>query len=455
MDWREPLTSRRRLLILSGAPGAVALMAACGVAGGPQGGGAAGPGGASGAPEKLVWSTFRGGAEGGRWRQMQIERYQAKFPRTKVDLQVLTQDYPKQFALAAAGTLGDVYAWDPSHWVFYDAINRRSIRPIDEYLKRDKVDLGQFYKPFIDYQKWDGKTWGLPSWGWTGHDGLLYNTELAQQAGVTFPDPRSPQWTMSTLYDIVVKLNRLVAPTGGFALSTTLPGAIAVTIFCRVASADNLSPDGKRSLLLEARNKEALRWVYDLAHKEKAVATPGRYEGNVGDLFMNGKLAMEQAGSLSVFSRNKANPRRAAQVQVRPVPQTAGRQAPLAAARGHLERGRGERRGAQPGLRLGADQADHRPGRGPDPQHHRGRGGPGAPGHHDRPVLPGPQLQGLPGELRELHAARRPRQLPGQEFETAVNNAGLPWYRGEVGHDDGLRTWNEEIQRVLDQPALG
>ena len=189
MDWREPLTSRRRLLILSGAPGAVALMAACGVAGGSPGGGAAGPGGAAGAPEKLVWSTFRGGAEGGRWRQMQIERYEAKFPRTKVDLQVLTQDYPKQFALAAAGTLGDVYAWDPSHWVFYDAINRRSIRPIDEYLKRDKFDLGQFYKPFIEYQKWDGKTWGLPSWGWTGHDGLLYNTELAQQAGVTFPDP--------------------------------------------------------------------------------------------------------------------------------------------------------------------------------------------------------------------------------------------------------------------------
>jgi hypothetical protein len=48
-----------------------------------------------------------------------------------------------------------------------------------------------------------------------------------------------------------------------------------------------------------------------------------------------------------------------------------------------------------------------------------------------------------------------PANFRGQEFETTVNNAGLPWYRGEVGHDDGLRSWNEEIQRVLDQPALG
>jgi multiple sugar transport system substrate-binding protein len=455
MDWREPLTSRRRLLILSGAPGAVALMAACGVAGGSQGGGAAGPGGAAGAPEKLVWSTFRGGGEGGRWRQMQIERYEAKFPRTKVDLQVLTQDYPKQFALAAAGTLGDVYAWDPSHWVFYDAINRRSIRPIDEYLKRDKVDLGQFYKPFIDYQKWDGKTWGLPSWGWTGHDGLLYNTELAQQAGVTFPDHRSAQWTMSTLYDIVVKLNRLVAPTGGFALSTTLPGAIAVTIFSRVASGDNLSPDGKRSLLLEARNKEALRWVYDLAHKEKAVATPGRFEGNVGDLFLNGKLAMEQAGSLSVFTRNKANPSGQLKFKAALFPRRQDGKRPSQLRGGTWNVGVESAGARSPDyawelIKLITDR--------------EGAltlntiGGEGA---LVRPDIMTDQYFQDPNfkvylenfENTMLHVV--PANFRGQEFETTVNNAGLPWYRGEVGHDDGLRTWNEETQRVLDQPALG
>ena len=118
MDWREPLTSRRRLLILSGAPAPWRSWRRCGVAGGPQGGGAAAPRRRRRGPREARLVDLPRGGEGGRWRQMQIERYQAKFPRTKVDLQALTRDYPKQYALAAAGSLGDVYAWDPSHWVF-------------------------------------------------------------------------------------------------------------------------------------------------------------------------------------------------------------------------------------------------------------------------------------------------------------------------------------------------
>jgi len=440
-------------LLMGAAGGGLAtVLAACGAPQSPSTGTA---GGAGGAPEKIVWSTFRGGADGGKWRQMQIDRYQAKFPRTKVDLQVLTQDYPKQFALAAAGSLGDVYAWDPSHWVFYDAINRRVIRPVDEYLKRDKFDLGQFYKPFNEYQRWDGKTWGLPSWGWTGHDGLLYNTELAQQAGVTFPDPKSAQWTMQSLYDIVVRLNRLVSPAGGFALSTTLPGAIAVTIFCRAGNGDNLSADGKKSLLLDAKNKEAMRWVYDLAHKEKAVATPGRYEGNVGDLFMNGKVAMEQAGSLSVFTRNKANtggqlkfksvlfPKR--QDGKRPSQlrggtwnvgvESAGTRSPDAAW--ELIKLITDREGALTLNTIGGEGALVRPDIMTDA------------------YFADPNFKVYLENFENAMVHIVPSNFRGQEFETTVNDSGLPWYKGEVGMDDGLRTWNEAIQRVLDQPAVG
>jgi multiple sugar transport system substrate-binding protein len=445
---------RRDVLAAAGGTTGVLLMAACGGGPGANGGGGAGPSTQAAVPEKLVWSTFRGGGESGRWRTTQIERFQAKFPRTKIDLQVLTQDYPKQFSLAAAGSLGDVYAWDPSHWVFYDAINRRVIRPIDDYIKRDKYDLNQFYKPFVDYQKWDGKTWGLPSWGWTGHDGLLYNTELAQQAGVTVPDQKSPQWTMNTLYDIVVKLNRLLSPSGGFGLSTTLPGAIAVTIFTRVANSDNLSPDGKRSLLLEAKNKEALRWVYDLAHKEKAVATPGRFEGPLDPLFLNGKLAMEQAGSLTVFNRNKANaggllkfksllfPKR--QDGKRPSQlrggtwnvgvESAGARSPDYAW--ELIKLITDRDGALMLNTVGGEGALVRPDIMTDT------------------YFSDPNFRVYLENFENSMVHVVPANFRGQEFETTVNDSGLPWYRGDVGHEDGLKTWNEEIQKKLDQPAV-
>ena len=83
-----------------------------------------------------------------------------------------------------------------------------------------RVDLGQFYKPFIEYQKWEGKTWGLPSWGWTGVDGLLYNSQLAEAAGVTFPAQNAPDWTMNKLYELVVKIGKFIERTNGFGMTT-------------------------------------------------------------------------------------------------------------------------------------------------------------------------------------------------------------------------------------------
>jgi hypothetical protein len=31
---------------------------------------------------------------------------------------------------------------------------------------------------------------------------------------------------------------------------------------------------------------------------------------------------------------------------------------------------------------------------------------------------------------------------------------GTPWYKGEVGFEDGLKVWNDECQRVLDLPQI-
>ena len=109
----RPALDRRGVggVALPAGAGVLTALAACGRGGEGDAGTAPPP---AAAPERIVWSTFRGGAENGRWREMQIERFQTRFPRTRVDLQTLTRDYPKQYTLAAAGSLGDVYAWDPS-----------------------------------------------------------------------------------------------------------------------------------------------------------------------------------------------------------------------------------------------------------------------------------------------------------------------------------------------------
>jgi len=45
-----------------------------------------------------------------------------------------------------------------------------------------------------------------------------------------------------------------------------------------------------------------------------------------------------------------------------------------------------------------------------------------------------------------------PANSRGVEYERAVLDGGTPWYRGEVGFEDGLRTWSQGIQQALDLP---
>ena len=55
---------------------------------------------------------------------------------------------------------------------------------------------------------------------------------------------------MSTLYENAVKMGKFAERTGASA-SAPPPGRAAVTILTRAFNADNLSPDGKKSTLLD------------------------------------------------------------------------------------------------------------------------------------------------------------------------------------------------------------
>jgi ABC-type glycerol-3-phosphate transport system substrate-binding protein len=454
---------RRRLLGSAAAMGVTgagaALLAACGAAGSStsaaptQAAQAGGP--RQLAPATIGWDTFRGvaGGVGTKWPDDMVKTFQDKNPQIKVEYRPIAlgdagqqSAYPKMLANAAAGTLGEVHAWDPSHWQMYQAVRKNLIRPIDPYIAADKYDLGQFYKPFIDYQKWEGKTWGLPSWGWTGADGLLYNTELAQAAGITFPAQNSPDWTMPRLYEIAVKVGKFIERTGGFGMTLGLPGAAGVTILTRAFNSDNLSPDGKKSTLLDAAPKEAMRWAYDLANREKVIGLPGAYEG---DIFLNGTLGIEQAGSLSVFNRNKANKDGILKFKTQLFPKRTDGKRPSQLRGGTWNVGQQVKypdhgwefvkhitsRDAM--LRFNID------------------GGEGAltrPDIMTDDYFKDPNFRVFLENFETSMVHVVPANLNGFDFETTFTKFGLPWYKGEVGFEDGLTTLNTELQKILDLP---
>lgn len=335
--------SRRRLLglVLLGAGGAVAtpLLAACGGAAAPTtapgkaaataatGAGQAAGTAAAGAgtvvakavattagsaapaakgsgPVTLYWDTFRG--VGTPWPEEMIKTFKEKNPNVTVELRPIPipnsqqEAYPKMYAMFAGGTLGDVFAFDPSHWEFYRAVKQNILHPIDDFIASDKFDTKQFFEPFIKMQAWEGKTWGLPSWGWSGHDGFIYNEVAAQEAGVTVPDHTKGDFALEQVYRDAVKLHKKSGDkVDRYGINLSL-AAIGATIIARAFNTDVLSEDGKKATLAAAETTKAFRWMYDLSQKEKANLFPGP-DVKPNDLFASGKIGIMHAGSLTVF----------------------------------------------------------------------------------------------------------------------------------------------------------
>jgi multiple sugar transport system substrate-binding protein len=242
-----------------------------------------------------------------------IDMYTKEYPNRKVTLRPIPipgsqqEAYPKMYAMYAAGTLGDNIAFDPSHWEFYRAVPQGILRPLDDYVAQDKLDLTQWFQAFIDMQHYKGKMWGLPSWGWTGQDGLHFNEVALQEVGLAVPDQTSPDWTMDRIREYA---NKLMKKSGSqvdrYGIDLAM-GAAGVTIVARAWGADILSDDGKKMLLTDPKVEPALKWIYDICQTDKIDALPGSIpSGQDNALFSSGKIGILQGGSLSVTELDTA-----------------------------------------------------------------------------------------------------------------------------------------------------
>lgn len=313
------VTSRREFLRLSVLGAASGIVAACAPAAPPTATPAparpAEPAKASAptvaaAPAKsaeavtLVWDTFRG--VGTPWPDHIIGTFKQKFPNVTVQFRPLptsqTDSYPKLYAMYAAGNIGDLYSFDQVDYEFYRAVPQGLVRAVDDFIASDKYDPGQFYKPFWELQKLNGKVWGLPSWGHPGDGGFVLNELSLQDAGLKVPDYKSADWTMQVFYELIVKLHKT---SGGQIVRYGTNLGLAhrhMTTTTRAFMGDLISQDGKKAIVTEPNPTKGFRWVYDLAQKEKVVALPGGFQGSANDLFASGKLGSIQAGALAMFN---------------------------------------------------------------------------------------------------------------------------------------------------------
>lgn len=302
--------TRRSFLKYTGFAAAAGALAACSPSSGP---GAAPSSGGDSAPASegvnLKWDTFR--APGTGWNEERIESFKEVNPNVNIEFRPLTgssqqDNYGKMYAQHAAGDLGDICAFDPSHFHFWRAIDKQIILPLNDVAEAAGTDFSQWYDRFMALQYRDGTLYGLPSWGWAGHDTLVVNAVHFREAGIELPDPTSHETSMETIAEWARQLY-VQGERFGLAFGIAEP---AMVVLARIWNSDLINEDGTKSLLLDDPNAQAAyRWLYDLGVTDKVLPAPGSIE-NLETASKEGLVSMFWAGSLNVrnFKRDVTDP---------------------------------------------------------------------------------------------------------------------------------------------------
>ena len=182
MRMHSPLSSRgptRRTLLLSSATAtlAAAALAACTTNTPKEEVGVQRAARAA----KLTWY-----ATGGQSRQDLHKKQVARFKEIAghdVEVVAPTGNYmDKLVADLSAGSPLDLFRLESGF--LPGLVTRGQVVALDEYIKRDRLDLPDFYEKGIVMYQWQGKQWSLP---WLAFRVLFANTQLLQQQGVPLP----------------------------------------------------------------------------------------------------------------------------------------------------------------------------------------------------------------------------------------------------------------------------
>ena len=294
----------RRQVIVGGVAGLSAVLAA---ACGPQPGGGAGGGGETAAAPRgvgqtetsLLWQEelppdIEQGLDAflAEWRQ--------KYPKVKIEAVNYgggdSQKIEKILAQAAGGTPVDVVG----KLTFMQPLARPgAVRPLEPFIKRDRVDLVQFNKGWLErFGTLDGKLYSLP-WG-LGGDAMafIYSTDALREVGLK---PPSADWKSPFTYDEYRDYaRRLTKRDGDNYLRVGAEGlGNELSVPPREFEGKWLSDDGKTVVCDSQPMVDAYTRYTDLIIKDRSTAvTPGvtlSASGNDGH-FSNGQAAMSYIG---------------------------------------------------------------------------------------------------------------------------------------------------------------
>ncbi|MGI8550985.1 MAG: ABC transporter substrate-binding protein [Dehalococcoidia bacterium] len=198
--------------------------------------------------------------------------------------------FQKLQTLAAGGNLGDVvhlFTGDMSYQQFFTS---GIFVPIDDYIAKEKFDLGQYYKYSVDGAYVDGKIGGLPFKSHPSRCGLFYNEDLFTQAGI-----QPPSLDMS-IDDLVAATKKLTKPgdvsTAVYGYGWNWHDLEYYVCVARNYGSELFSKDGKTWAGSSPEALKGWQWHYDMLNTYKVAINPLQTSPSNNDLFLSGKLAM-------------------------------------------------------------------------------------------------------------------------------------------------------------------
>jgi len=222
-----------------------------------------------------------------------IAEFEKNHPDIKVEIEITpwARMLDKLMISSAGGRPPDVTRIS-SEW-FPPIAAKGLLEPLDEYVKRDKYDLDDFYPESIDgWGTWKGKLLEIP----TDIDiyAMYYNKDLFDKYKIPYPDET---WDRDKYLWAAKKLTRDTDGDGVLdQWGTTLDMWWQDYVYANGGAI--VSPDGNKCVLDRPEAYNGLQFMADLVNKHH-VAPNAEEAANLGmsKLFTTGKIAMNISGS--------------------------------------------------------------------------------------------------------------------------------------------------------------
>jgi multiple sugar transport system substrate-binding protein len=207
--------------------------------------------------------------------QQQTSRFKA-LTGHDVELIHVTGEYmDKLYAAFAAGQAPDIFRLESSY--LPGLVAREQVEPLDAYLRRDRVDLEDFYPKGLEMYRWQDRQYALP---WLAFRVLFYNVALLQQQGVARPpiEWRDRRWNWDAFLSLLRRFVQVDAPPqpGGMWPFGSPLAYLDAWVWVLGAGGDLFSADGRRLVLDQPAALEGLQFYADLMAVHRVHPTPSQ-----------------------------------------------------------------------------------------------------------------------------------------------------------------------------------